>query len=250
MAGKSKKIAAGIKRKKVKQETSKGEQERLLVKAKIKKTLKNVHQKLVRKYGKNWRSNIKDSNDPTLNDPSYKEIVDCLYKLGKLETAPKRFKDLTTHLKKQKNLNIAPNDLETIYIALELAENHQKQADEIFRLQSKIVFPMVKGFAVEKKEGREKGVRAFAKASGFKRKRPGKQSKWNKESEKELTERWDSLDDGIDENSNKEAKRNQRLHFYEILKNEFGFPSSSAVEQKLRALGVKGIPDAKYHPTK
>ena len=152
MAGKSKKIAAGIKRKKVKQETSKGEQERLLVKAKIKKTLKNLHQKLVRKYGKNWRSNIKDSNDPTLNDPSYKEIVDCLYKLGKLETAPKRFKDLTTHLKKQKNLNIAPNDLETIYIALELAETHQKQADEIVRLYSKILFPMVKGFAVGKKD--------------------------------------------------------------------------------------------------
>ncbi len=152
MAGKSKKIAAGIKRKKVKQETSKGEQERLLVKAKIKKTFKNIHQKIVRKYGKNWRSNIKDSNDPTLNDPSYKEIVDCLYKLGKLETAPKRFKDLTTHLKKQKNLNIALDDLETIYIALELAENHQKQADEIFRLQSKILFPMVKGFAVGKKD--------------------------------------------------------------------------------------------------
>ena len=154
MAGKSKKIVPVSKRKKVEQETSKGEQERLLVKAEIKKTLKNLHQKLARKYGKNWRSNIKDSNDPTLNDPSYKEIVDCLYKLGKLETAPKRFKDLTTHLKKQKNLNVAPDDLETIYIALELAENHQKQADEIFRLQSEILFPIVKRFAVGKKEWR------------------------------------------------------------------------------------------------
>ncbi len=152
MAGKSKKIVPGIKRKKVEQKTSKGDQERLLVKAEIKKTLKNLHQKLIRKYGKNWQSNIKDANDPTLNDPSYKEIVDCLYKLGKLETAPKRFKDLTTHLKKQKNLNIAPDDLETIYVALELAENHQKQADEIFRLQSEVLFPIVKRFAVGKKD--------------------------------------------------------------------------------------------------
>ncbi len=154
MSGKSKKIAPVSKRKKVEQETSKGEQELLLVKAEIKKNLKNFRQKLVRKYGKNWKSNIKDSNDPTLNDPSYKEIVNCLYKLGKLETAPKRFKDLTTHLKKQKNLNIAPDDLETIYVALELAENHQKQADEIFRLQSENLFPIVKRFAVGKKEGR------------------------------------------------------------------------------------------------
>jgi len=154
MAGKSKKIVPVRKRKKVEQETSKGEQERLLVKADIKEKLKNIHQKIARKYGKNWKSHIKDSNNPILNDPSYKEIVDCLYNLGELETAPKRFKDLTTHLKKQKNLNIAPDDLETIYIALELAENHQKQADEIFRLQSKILFPMVKGFAVEKKKGR------------------------------------------------------------------------------------------------
>ncbi|MCH7498632.1 MAG: hypothetical protein IH886_01255 [Nitrospinae bacterium] len=154
MAGKSKKIVPRIKRKKVEQETSKGEQEHQQVKAEIKKTLKNIHQKLARKYGKNWRSNIKDNNDPILNDPSYKEIVDCLYNMGKLETAPKRFKDLTTHLKKQKNLNVAPDDLETIYIALDLAENHQKQADEIFRLQSEILFPMVKGFAVGKKEGR------------------------------------------------------------------------------------------------
>ncbi len=153
MAGKSKKIVPGIKRKKVEQETSKGEQERLLVKAEIKKTLKNFRQKLVRKYGKNWKSNIKDANDPPLNDPSYKEIVNCLYKLGKLETAPKRFKDLTTHLKKQKNLNVAPDDLETIYIALKLAENHQKEADENFRLQSKILYPIVKRFAVGKKEG-------------------------------------------------------------------------------------------------
>ena len=148
MAGKSKKIIAGIKRKKVEQETSKGEQERLLVKAEIKKTLKNFRQKLVRKYGKNWKSNIKDANYP-----SYKEIVNCLYKLGKFETAQKRFKDLTTHLKKQKNLNVAPDDLETIYIALKLAENHQKEADEIFRLQSKILYPIVKRFAVGKKEG-------------------------------------------------------------------------------------------------
>ncbi len=154
MAGKSKKIVPVSKRKKVEQETSKGEQEHLLVKAEIKKTLNNFRQKLVRKYGKNWKSNIKDSNDPILNGPSYKEIVDCLYKLGKLETAPKRFKDLTTHLKKQKNLNVAPDDLETIYIALELAENHHKQADEIFRLQSEILFPIVKRFAVGKKEGR------------------------------------------------------------------------------------------------
>ena len=245
MAGKSKKIAAGIKRKKVEPETSKGEQVRLQSKAKLKKTVKNASQRLSRKYGKNWELNAK-----VINDPAYKEIASYPLNLEDLETVPKRFKDLSNHLKKQKNLNVAPDDLETIYIALELAENHQKQADEIFRLQSKIVFPMVKGFAVEKKEGREKGVRAFAKASGFKRKRPGKQSKWNKESEKELTERWDSLDDGIDENSNKEAKRNQRLHFYEILKNEFGFPSSSAVEQKLRDLKVKGLPDVKYHPTK
>ena len=245
MAGKSKKIAAGIKRKKVEQETSKGEQERLLRKAEIEKKLKSARQRLTRKYEKNRKS-----NKNVIDDPLNKEIIDCLMILKYIDIAPKRFKDLSKHLKKQKNLNVAPDDLETIYIALELAENNQKQADEIFRLQKKIVFPMVKGFAVEKKEGREKGVRAFAKASGFKRKRPGKQSKWNKESEKELTECWDSLDDGIDENSNKEAKRNQRLHFYEILKNEFGFPSSSAVEQKLRALRVKGIPDVKHHPTK
>ncbi len=130
----TKKMVPGIKRKKVEQETSKGERERLLVKAEIKKTLKNFRQKLVRKYGKNWKSNIKDSNDPTLNDSSYKEMVDCLYELGKLETAPNRFKDLAKHLKKQKNLNVAPDDLETIYKALELAEKYQPLFNENLEL--------------------------------------------------------------------------------------------------------------------
>ena len=226
-------------------ETSKSERERLQIKTELKKIIKTNRKKLAKKYEKN-----KKSNKNAIDDLLSKEIIDCLLKLKKLESAPKRFKDLSKHMKSQKNLNIALEDLKTIYTALELAESHQKQADEIFRLQSKIVFPMVKGFAVENKDGREKGVRAFAKESGFIRKRPGKQSKWTPEKEKKLKERWYTLDGMIDKNLDEKLIREQKIETLKILKNEFPFESQDAVVQKLRKLDVKEIPDVKYHPMK
>ncbi len=241
--------------KKNKIETSKNEQVRLLSKAKLKKTVKNASQRLSRKYGKNWELNAK-----VINDPAYKKIASYPLNLEDLETVPKRFKELTAYLKKQKNLNVAPDDLKTIYKALELAEKHQKQVNEIFRLQVEIVSSLVKGYAVEAKEvrakgrltkeGRAKGVRAFVNATRFKTKKPGKQSKWTKEDEKKLKERWYTLDEKIDKNSGKKLVRKQKLEVLGILKNEFPFESPDAVVQKLRELKVKEIPDVKYRPTK
>jgi len=64
------------KRKKVEQETSKSEQERLHLKAELKKTVKNIRQRFSRKYGKNSKLNAK-----VIHDPFYKEMVNNLYKV-------------------------------------------------------------------------------------------------------------------------------------------------------------------------
>ena len=202
-----------------------------------------------------------------------KDIGNYRTQLEKLETLPQRFNDLVVHLKKQKNLNIAPDDLKTMFKALALAANHQKQVDEIIRLQIEIMHPMVKGSVVEARELRKienkisvslekgnpidedkerarleneaavKGDRAFVSGTRRKRTKPGKKSKWTPEKEKELIERWYSLDGRIDKNSGKKSIREQKIETLEILRMEFPLESQDAVVQKLRVLKVKEIPD-------
>lgn len=177
-------------------------------------------------------------------------------------------------------MDIAADDLKTIYKALELAADHQEQVNEIIRLQVEILSPMVKGSAVEARELRKignkirvsrekgnpidekkekarleneaavKGDRAFVGATRRKRIKPGKPSKWTPEKENKLKERWYTLDGMIDKNLDEKLIREQKIETLKIFKNEFPFKSQDAVVQKLRKLKVKEIPDVKYHPTK
>lgn len=245
-------------------ETSKSEQERLLVKAEIKKKLKSARQRLTKTYGKNfnfkWEDIFNDSS--TIRDPHFKEMVkdiaNCRDALDKLETAPKRFSDQKKHLEEiQNDLNIDPDALKTLFKALELAEKYQPLLNEIIRLQVEIIAPMVKHSAAEAKEiranakgeltkeGRAKADRAYISQTRVKRTKPGKQSKWNKEDERKLINRWNYLDGMIDKNLVKKSIYEQRKENLKIIKNEFHFNSLNAAYQKLHRLGVPNVPACK-----
>jgi len=225
MAGKNPKI-----------ETSGSEQERLLVKTEIKKKLECIRQRPTRKYGKNWESNAK-----VIPDPLYKEMANCLDALEKLETVPKRFRDLADYLRTNKTLNLSPEDFDTVLLALSLAEKHQSLRDEILKLHLKIISPMAIYFSTKEKKGHEAGLREAALELGWVEPEKGKKGFWTKT-------RLDTLK-GIYENLLKKYSKRKAVEiiFKKYQKRDpgrFSFPNQLSIT--LRKAGLEKVPDMNY----